>query len=263
MTSTQQPLILYDIPSSAPGNAWSPNPWKARLALHAKGIPYRTVWVEYPHIAALCQRIGAAHTQVRRSGPYYTLPVLEDPNTGAVVSDSLKIAQYLDATYTGADAVRLVPDGTAAFQAMFVDALGEKVMFPLLKALIAEIVALLNAPSAEYFRRTREAAFGVRIEEIAPRGPVRDEVWKEVLGGLSLVGKWEAEGDFVMGGTPCFADLALVGLLQWVKVVEGVESKEWKDLLGADGGRWARLYEALEKWIRVDEGSYDREGGSL
>ncbi|TFY65126.1 hypothetical protein EVG20_g5710 [Dentipellis fragilis] len=250
---TQQPLILYDIPSSSPDKAWSPNPWKARLALNAKGIPYRTVWVEYPHIAALCKRIGAEHTQMRRNGPYYTLPVMEDPNTGAIVSDSFKIVQYLDKTYP--DTVRLVPDGTAAFQAMFIDATSEKVTLPMLKTLIEKIVGLLNPPSSEYFRRTREAAFGVKIEEIAPSGPARDKVWKEMLEGLSLISKWEAEGkgSFVMGETPSFADLALLALLHWVKVVEGVESKEWKDVMGADGGRWARLYEALEKWIWVDE----------
>ncbi|TFY64395.1 hypothetical protein EVG20_g5963 [Dentipellis fragilis] len=110
---TQQPLILYDIPSSLPDKAWSPNPWKARLVLNAKGIPYQTVWVEYPNIAGLCKRIGAEHTEMRPNGPHYTLPVVQDPNTGAIVSDSFKIAQYLDKTYP--DTIRLVPDGTAAF----------------------------------------------------------------------------------------------------------------------------------------------------
>ncbi|KAA1474762.1 hypothetical protein DENSPDRAFT_841391 [Dentipellis sp. KUC8613] len=260
---TQQPLILYDIPLSLPYKAWSPNPWKARLALDAKGIPYRTVWVEYPQIADLCKRIGAEHTQIRPDGPHYTLPVVQDPNTGAVVSDSFKIAQYLDKTYP--DTVRLIPDGTAAFQAMFIDVTSQKIMFPMLKTFIEKIATLLNPSSSEYFRRTREAALGAKLEEIAPQGPARDAVWKEVLDGMSLVSKWEAEskGDFIMGETVSFADLAILGLLQWVKVMEGEESKEWKDVMNADGGRWERLYQALEKWIRVDEGSQYEEGASL
>ncbi|TFY64401.1 hypothetical protein EVG20_g5956 [Dentipellis fragilis] len=253
---TQQPLILYDIPSTTPEKAWSPNLWKARLALNAKGIPYRTVWVEYPDIADLCKRIGAEHTGMRPNGPHYTLPVVQDPNTGAIVSDSFKIAQYLDKTYP--DTIRLVPDGTAAFQAMFVETTTYKVMFLMYKTFLEKIVPLLNPRSSEYFRRTREAFFGVKIEEVAPPGPARDETWKEMLDGLSLVTKWEAEGKgiFMMGETVSFADIVMLALLHWVKIMEGVESKEWKDVMGTDDGRWAKFYQALEKWIWVDEGSY-------
>jgi glutathione S-transferase len=82
--------------------------------LNYKHIPYRTVWVEYPDIEHLCKAIGAAPT----SGGY-TLPVLRDPNTGTVVSDSWAIAKHLDAHFL--DRVVIAPgtDGLQhAFQAL-------------------------------------------------------------------------------------------------------------------------------------------------
>ncbi|KZP02399.1 hypothetical protein FIBSPDRAFT_808778, partial [Athelia psychrophila] len=65
-------ITLYDIPSRNSSKAWSPNLWKARLALNIKGLPYRTVWVEYPDIEQLCKKIGAAKTN--SAAAPYTLP---------------------------------------------------------------------------------------------------------------------------------------------------------------------------------------------
>ena len=55
-------------------------------------------WVEFPDTAPRMKEIGARAT--RYDGrDIYTLPVLHDPNTGALVSDSFDIAMYLDKTY--------------------------------------------------------------------------------------------------------------------------------------------------------------------
>ncbi|TFY50955.1 hypothetical protein EVG20_g11237 [Dentipellis fragilis] len=69
------------------------------------------------------------------------------------------------------------------FQAMFIDVTSERVMLPMFKTSIEKIVHQLSPESSAYFRRTREVAFGVKIEEIAPQGPARDNVWKEALDG--------------------------------------------------------------------------------
>ena len=67
-----KPIVFYDIPGNAHSHkAWSPNTQKTRCALlsrlrdvkvisersdlfsyslNYKGIPYKTVWVEYPDI---------------------------------------------------------------------------------------------------------------------------------------------------------------------------------------------------------------------
>ncbi|TFY77603.1 hypothetical protein EWM64_g6406 [Hericium alpestre] len=251
-------LIFYDIPGLAsPSKAWSSNPFKARLVLNMKGIPYETVWVEYPDIASLCKKINAEPTSFENDVPQYTLPILQDPNTGAVVSESFKIARYLDETYPST--IKAIPDGTEAFQEMFLAIFGEKMISPLIHTMILPTVRALTPRGAEYFRRTREKAFGRKLEEIAPEGAVWDEHWRGVLAGLSAIQSWIGAGKdgkermFVMGDVPSFADVVLISHLVWLKIVGGVDSKAWKDLMEADGGRWKRLMERSEKWIWVDK----------
>jgi hypothetical protein len=115
-------IILYDIivnPEKNKRQAASLNTWKtryflflnnlwgcmyaylgSRLVLNYKSIPYKTVWVEYVNIQRACQAIGATATEKRPNGePRYTLPTIVVADTGEVISDSAKIAVYLDARY--------------------------------------------------------------------------------------------------------------------------------------------------------------------
>jgi hypothetical protein len=71
-----------------------------RLALNYKGISYKTVWIEYADIQKAGQVIGATATEKRSNGELrYTLPTIVVPATGEVISDSGKIAAYLEAKY--------------------------------------------------------------------------------------------------------------------------------------------------------------------
>ncbi|KAF8140644.1 hypothetical protein EV363DRAFT_1313018 [Boletus edulis] len=90
------PLVLYDIPSELPGNSWSPNPAKPRFVLSYKKPPFDTVFVD---IALKMKEIGASPNKRPDGSKVYTLPVLSDPNTGALITDSWAIAVYLDETY--------------------------------------------------------------------------------------------------------------------------------------------------------------------
>ncbi|KAA1475685.1 hypothetical protein DENSPDRAFT_842494 [Dentipellis sp. KUC8613] len=256
--SQPQPLVLYDIPYTVSGKACSPNPWKARLALTMKGIPHKTVWVEYPDIAGVCKELGVQSTTspaaIASGAPQYTLPVLQDPNTGALISDSFNIARYLDKTYP--HTIRLIPEGTDAFQAMCVDVFVEKVLLPLAVIYAVPASQSLSPRSTEYFRRTREAAFGKRLEEVSPEGPVRDAQWKQAIEGLTTLYGWigkNSSGLYVMGDTPCFADVVIVSILVCIRILAGAGSDGWKKLMEANEGHWKRLIGAFEKWIWVDD----------
>ncbi|TBU21116.1 hypothetical protein BD311DRAFT_812651 [Dichomitus squalens] len=61
-----------------------------------RGFPYKTVWVEYLDIELLCKKIGATAAEARRDS---TLPVIHEPDAGAMVSHLTAIARYLDKTY--------------------------------------------------------------------------------------------------------------------------------------------------------------------
>ncbi|TFY71088.1 hypothetical protein EVG20_g1915 [Dentipellis fragilis] len=252
-----QTLTFYDIPGNAsPTKAWTPNPWKGRLALTMKGLPHRTVWVEYPDIADVCKKLGAQPTGTRGGQPLYTLPVLEDPNTGAITSESFSIAEYLDATYP--DTLQLIPKGTKALQIMFRDVFEEKVFRMMLETQALGIVALLSPESSVYWREKVGAAFGKKLEDLLPDDHAKEERWNQALQGLSILDKWANQnesGPFIMGESPSFADVVLAAHLIWLETLAGGDSKEWKSVMEADGGRWARLNDEFRKWYWVDEES--------
>lgn len=57
--SSSSEIILYDIPTKDKHpRCWSLNPWKARMALNYKKLPYTTEWVEYPDIAPKFKQLG-------------------------------------------------------------------------------------------------------------------------------------------------------------------------------------------------------------
>ena len=234
-----------------------------RYTLNIKGIPYKTVWVEYPDIKPLCLKIGASAAESLPDGsPLYTLPVIYDPNTQTPVSDSAAIARYLDKTYP--DTPRVIPPETdalhAAFQAAFTATLFQGQHFAALGLPAAH--ALLNERSAVYFRATREAVLG-KLEELAPKGSEkRKKHWEGFRAIFHTFATWlEADGRreklfFAGEGEKIvYADIVVAGALRCFHTGFGDESEEWQDMLTWDGGRWKRFAEAFEKYEAVDEGS--------
>ncbi|KAI0699939.1 hypothetical protein C8T65DRAFT_658659 [Cerioporus squamosus] len=226
-------IVFYDIPGVVKGKAWSPNTWKTRYALNVKGIPYKTVWVEYPDIEALCKKIGATPAEKRKDGtPLYTLPIIYDPNTKSVISYSAAIARYLDSTYPHTP--RLIPEEVDALITALEDVIWA--VFPdwdFVPIVIPAVCAILHPAS---------------------------QLWEGVQKGVHKMAGWlEADGKeklFFMGDKKglTYADVILVGFFMWFKKCCGEDSQEWKDMMSWDGGRWARFMAALEKYESVDEG---------
>ncbi|KAJ7277095.1 hypothetical protein C8J57DRAFT_1060832 [Mycena rebaudengoi] len=122
---------FYDIPFTLPGSAWSPNTWKTRqYSFNYKGIPLQD------HRAGVRGDKAdqcAAPTRNKPDGrPHYMLPMIHDPSTGAVVSESNKITEYLDKAYP--DTPRLLPAWTAAFQRVFEDGVAAARHAPAIRA---------------------------------------------------------------------------------------------------------------------------------
>ncbi|KAJ7037834.1 hypothetical protein C8F04DRAFT_1209756 [Mycena alexandri] len=217
----------------APGCAWSPNTWKIRYAFNFKGLAYKTVWVEYPDIEDLCKKIGAEPTMIRKNGvPYYTLPVIQDPQTGAIVSDSARIADYLDSTYPSP---KITPAGTHVLQKTFQVAY-DQAIGPMVQFVIPAIAKILRPKSEEYFVRTREASFRKKFVDVEPTGEAREAAWKEVEAGLGKVDRWLNEGKnngapFVMGDSPTLADFMIAGKMQWFMKGFGEDSDLFSDMM--------------------------------
>ncbi|KAK0202353.1 hypothetical protein DFS33DRAFT_1275466 [Desarmillaria ectypa] len=245
-------LTLYDIPSTVPNKAWSPNIWKARYVLNYKGIPYRTKWVEYPHIEALYKKLGAQASSTKDDGtPYYTLPLLHDHSTGALVSDSAAIARYLDKTYP--ETPIAIPAGTDALHYAFNEAL-ESRFSALWQFALIQTNFILNPVSEEYFRRTREGGVfgGKKLEDVIPKGEDREREWARLKADFGKIDGWYGKGDrYVMGDTVSYADFTVGAWLLWVRIVYGADSEEWKDISTWHGGRWGALVQNFEKYETV------------
>ncbi|KAK0215848.1 hypothetical protein EDD85DRAFT_443126 [Armillaria nabsnona] len=246
-------LTLYDIPSTLPSKAWSPNIYKVRYVLNYKSLPHHTEWVEFPHIEGLYKRLGAEASDTKPDGvtPHYTLPLLHDHSTGALVSDSAAIARYLDKTYPETPSV--IPKGTDALHYAFNEGLLSHFRAAALWRFLAKSNSILNPVSEEYNRRTREATLGgQRLEDVVPKGEEKERVWAKLEEVFGKVDAWYGKGDrYVMGDVVSYADFTVSAWVMWFRTLFGVDSEEWKDVSRWQGGRWGALVKDLEKYETV------------
>ena len=213
-----------------------------------KGLPFEVEWVEYPDIAPKMKELGAAPGELTADGTEkYTLPVLRDPNTGAIITDSWEIAVYLDNTYPEKP---VFPEGTkgliSAFATMLSDQIEPAKKFPVLRSKEA-----LNERSAEYFLTTRQIHFNQKIEEWSPEGPEREKHWSIVEKALAACKAVydKTEGKWLMGNTFSYADILVASRLLWFKRV--LRDDEWKRIAAWHDGYWERSLADIERECKV------------
>ncbi|KAI6120881.1 hypothetical protein EDD16DRAFT_805835 [Pisolithus croceorrhizus] len=237
------PLIFYDIPSKLEGNYWSPNTAKSRFILGCKGLPFRVEWVEYCDIAPRMKEIGARQNKLPDGRDGYTLPVLNDPNTGALITDSWEIAEYLEKTYPEKPIFPNQSKGLIrAFDAVVMSLLRTAFKFPMLRS-----TEIMNERGAEYFIAAREEGFKEKFSEFSPEGPKRDEHWANLERMFDTSKEWydEEEGKWLMGDVFSYADIIMAARLFWFERV--LHDDEWEKIANWHGGRWAKLLADVEK----------------
>jgi len=223
-----------------------------RYCLNYKGLPYQTIWVEYPDVASTLQSAGVPPTSRKPDGsPMYTLPAIIDPNTGTAMADSLLIAEYLDATYP--DRPMLVPNGTQTLLQAFVMAVTNNISPMFRFSMLITCKEILSERSDVYMRESRNDLLqGASVEDIYPKGEEAKVEWKKLEDGMAGIGQWLGDRKFVMGDRISFADFILGGWLRTFKTIWGAESKQWKDIASWDGGRWGRFLDNLEVYSKDD-----------
>lgn len=244
-------ITLYDIWSTAPGRSISPNTFKARVALTFKGLTFKTEWLQLPDIEPRLKEIGAEPTSTGKDGsPPYTVPVIHDHSTGRIVSDSMRIARYLDETYP--DRPALFPHGVYAPIEMFDAYFFPTAILPGIELIIYGTMERTSPRCAEHMRRTRDKAFMARVAELAPPNPKRGPLLAAAKDGFSKVARILSanggESPFFYGNTLSYADIIVVAYLLWIRASLGVESHECKEIEEWDNGRWVKLLSSTEKY---------------
>ena len=246
-----------------------------RYCLGYKGLPFTTVWIELPDIAELLQSKGITK-------PPYTLPTIEDPNTGAFVVDSLAIATYLDETYPETPKV-LSPTARAALEGVLdvfslgaggVPGAGPNKTNPgagagalsngsdLAARLVFVVLGVerLNPVSQAYYHRTRAERLGERWTAMlgACSASSEDRAEKVSQGIEAMRGIWrkvaavydrEGDGPFALGEEPYLVDFAVAGRIKYI--LDGLTPSEAETLINLEGGsRLVTLVESLEMYYR-------------
>ncbi|EUC65050.1 glutathione S-transferase, partial [Rhizoctonia solani AG-3 Rhs1AP] len=243
MAATKEnPIIFYDL-VGANGKSWSPNPYKTRLSLNYKGIPYRTEYIAFPDIEPKMKELGLA--PFSSTFPHYTLPGKSS------VALCLMIAIYLDKTYPAPQYPAIFAPGTAGFQHMLIPARSTAgaSLHPLIHPLIhPQIPRILDPRSVEYVRRTRGARLNPLSEdEAAAKWKAARDNLTGLAQSLAFNDETGAVGPFMMGDRVSFADFALAGVFYWIRNVEGPDSIRLKEMFEWDGGRWEKHWKAVQE----------------
>lgn len=151
----------------------------------------------------------------------YTVPAIRHVPTNTYIMDSVPIAQFLESTYPDPP-VPLTSELGREIEAKARSVIGA--VFS--TSMMPREIDILSPPSQEYFRRTREASLGHRLEDLLD--PAKEEQsWNAVSDGMRALGELmqthKADGPFVLGSRPSYTDFFIAGSIQCARVVdEGV-----------------------------------------
>ena len=192
---------LYDLAGEDDDLRFSPNCWRTRLALAHKGVPVETVAWRFTEKDSIA-RSGQGKVPVLVIGDLW-------------LYESWDIAEYLEDHVPQAPSLFGGAVGRAT--ARFVNQWASEVLHPAVaRCIIGDIPAVLHPKDRDYFRTTREAAFGRSLESIAAEREPALAALRQTLAPLRGV---LARQHFVAGAEPAYADHAVFGAFQWARVL--------------------------------------------
>jgi glutathione S-transferase len=154
--------------------------------MNIKGIAHKTVWIELVDLERIAKGIGCKPTSKRVDGTaLYTVPMIQDPSTGAALSDSITIVQYLDDTYPST--TRMIPAGTTSLHLAFENALRSVFTMDWGMHCAGVQSKFITDKSQTFYRETREQMFGRKLEGLALSGPALEELLEKLDEGLGTV----------------------------------------------------------------------------
>ncbi len=215
---------LYDLANADESVRFSPYCWRVKLALAHKNLPFDTVAWHFTE-----------SEKIAFSGQG-KVPVLVDGKK--VVFDSYEIAAYLEETYVNEPS--LFGDAAQAGMTRFVKHWAEDTLHPAIGRLVLPgIFGMIRADTQAYFRQTREAMYGMTIEEIASGRAAFEPVFRTILKPLRRTLEMQP---FLAGAGPAFADHIVFGALQWGRLTCPFELLEGEGVIEGWMGRLLETY---------------------
>jgi glutathione S-transferase len=221
---------LYDL-SGLEGRWFSPFGWRARMALTHKGL----------EADAAVELIRFSDKDKLGFSGQNLVPVLVDGET--VVSDSWKIAKYLESTYP--DAPSLFGGEAGEASARLITSYVDGQIHPLVgRCLLTDILQRLRPDDHDYFRQSREARFGMSLERtVADREETRDVLKKT----LTPVRATLSDHDFLGGSGATYANYAVFGAFMWARVVSEFPLLDTDDPIHAWRERILDLFDGMPR----------------
>ena len=226
-------LKLYELVGTDPSRPFSPYCWRTRMALAHKGLSAQSLPWRFTEKSAL-----APHGSEK-------VPVLLHHDKPVV--DSWAIANYLEDHFPDRPSLFGGEGGRA--MARMINAFGDIALvggiFPLI---VADIPEHLGPIDADYFRASREARLGRKLEEAAADRDKAVIGFRRSLEPLRLTLRAQA---YLGGAAPNYADYIVLGGFQWARVVSPFK------LLAADDPIYAwreKLLDAFDGLARKSPG---------
>ena len=194
-------LRLFELVGTDDTRPFSPYCWRTRMALAHKGLDHCSIPWRFTEKQAIAPH-GSEKVPV----------LLHDENP---VVDSWVIANYLEDKFPDRPSLFGGEGGRAAMK--MINAWGDIAVvggiFPLI---VADIPAHLGPVDADYFRTSREARLGRKLEEAAADRDKAVIGFRRSLEPLRLTLRAQA---YLGGAAPNYADYIVFGGFQWARAV--------------------------------------------
>ena len=183
------------------GRRISPFSWRIRYALAHKGIVPQVIPTRFADLA-----------RIRDLSGQDLVPIIEDD--GRVVHDSWAIACHLEDRF---------PDGASLFggaagrgAARLVNVWSDAVLNPAMRRLISsDFIWCIDPGDRAYFRRSREAHFGMTLEQYCAHP---DRALPDLLEACIPLERTLSEQPFLAGEAPAYVDYVVFSVFQWARI---------------------------------------------
>jgi glutathione S-transferase len=189
-------MIMYDLAGADPELRFSPYCWRIRFALAHKGLPVETIPWRFTDKAAI-EFSGQARVPVVRDGD-------------RVVFDSWSIAEYLEET---CPMPALFGGAIGRSHALFINSWADSILLGgIARFIVRDLLDVIDPKDRDYFRTSREARFGMTLEQVQSGREDRLAGFRESLTPIRLVLRRQ---EWLGGVTPTYADHIVAGTLMW------------------------------------------------